>query len=385
LQLPTKITHKALGMRINSLAATNNFKVIHYKIINNTILELKINEREDKLFLKGGIHYDGLYKSAALINITRKQFLTNNDIVSFDLILGDKVRYDFDYYIDKGFYWSVGLKSRFNSFETNVFLDVISEIPPAVSNLNMINLKVADLTNEFYIQTLFRKDMAFGLGIEHKLLDIKTPTILDVNNNDTVFERTNFLSLSSFLTFDNLDDRYYPSKGFYFDGKFNLYLHSSDRGRDFVSFSVAKARMGFAQTLTEKLSLSVFSEGGIRIGNNTTNSLDFVLGGYGNNFINNYTSFYGYDYLSLPGDSYVKGTINLDYELFENHHLLFSANYANIDDGLFKDQDWLSWPAYSGYAVGYGFETFLGPLEVKYSWSPEGDSDKWFFNVGYWF
>ena len=110
-----------------------------------------------------------------------------------------------------------------------------------------------------------------------------------------------------------------------------------------------------------------------------------MLGGYGNNFINNYTSFYGYDYLSLPGDSYVKGTINLDYELFENHHLLLSANYANIDDGLFKDQDWLSWPAYSGYAVGYGFETFLGPIEVKYSWSPEGDSDKWFFNVGYWF
>jgi hypothetical protein len=30
----------------------------------------------------------------------------------------------------------------------------------------------------------------------------------------------------------------------------------------------------------------------------------------------------------------------------------------------------LSTPTYSGYAVGYGLETVLGPIELKYSWSP---------------
>jgi NTE family protein len=28
-------------------------------------------------------------------------------------------------------------------------------------------------------------------------------------------------------------------------------------------------------------------------------------------------------------------------------------------------------PKYSGYAVGYGLETIIGPIEMKYSWSPE--------------
>ncbi|NQY07098.1 MAG: patatin, partial [Flavobacteriaceae bacterium] len=160
---------------------------------------------------------------------------------------------------------------------------------------------------------------------------------------------------------------------------------SSDKGDDFVSFSIGKAKIGFAESISKSLSFSVFSEGGIRIGNNTDNALDFVLGGYGNDFINNYTSFFGYDYLSIGGDSFVKGTLNLDYEIFNKNHILFSANYANIDDGLFKDQDWLSWPEYSGYGVGYGIETILGPIEIRYTWSPEGDSERVFFSLGYWF
>lgn len=384
LQLPVNTTYKELGKSINALAATNNFNVIHYKIEKNNVLKLFINEKESQLFLKAGLHYDGLYKSAALLNLTKKQFLTNNDIVSFDLILGDEVRYDFNYYIDKGYYWSLGLKSRFNSFDKNVNLDVISDQALPIVGLNKIDLDVSDLTNQFYIQTMFRKDLVFAIGAEHKLLNIKTETVQE-NNKDFEFESTNYFSTYGNLRFDNLDDKYYPTKGFYFNGDLHWFLHSSAEGEDFISFSVAKAKLGFAQAITKKVAFSVFSEGGIRIGNNTNNALDFVLGGYGNDFINNYKSFFGYDFLSIAGDSYVKSTLNLDYEIFKKQHLLLSANYANIDDGLFKDQDWLTWPEYSGYAIGYGIETLLGPLEVRYSWSPEGDSDRWFFSLGYWF
>jgi NTE family protein len=35
--------------------------------------------------------------------------------------------------------------------------------------------------------------------------------------------------------------------------------------------------------------------------------------------------------------------------------------------------------------VGYGLDTFLGPIEINYAWSPENNSNFWYFNVGYWF
>ena len=109
------------------------------------------------------------------------------------------------------------------------------------------------------------------------------------------------------------------------------------------------------------------------------------MGGYGQNLINNFISFYGYDYVSIIGDGYVKATINLDYEIIKKHHLNFAANYANVKNNLFTTFDWLAIPKYSGYAFGYALETFIGPVEIKYSWSPEASQGNWFFNVGFWF
>ena len=41
----------------------------------------------------------------------------------------------------------------------------------------------------------------------------------------------------------------------------------------------------------------------------STKTLDFALGGYGNNLINNFIPFIGHDFISLTGNSYVKASI----------------------------------------------------------------------------
>lgn len=78
--------------------------------------------RENKIntFLKFALHYDELYKSGALINITQKKIISKNDMVSLDIILGDNFRYDFNYLIDNGYYFSFGINSTLNKFNKNV-------------------------------------------------------------------------------------------------------------------------------------------------------------------------------------------------------------------------------------------------------------------------
>ena len=85
-------------------------------------------ESENKSSFRLSAHYDDLYKTAVLLNYTHKRLLTNNDITSFDFIVGDNLRYNFDYFIDKGYYWSIGLNSNYNTFEENVNLDFIRAI-----------------------------------------------------------------------------------------------------------------------------------------------------------------------------------------------------------------------------------------------------------------
>lgn len=384
------INYDQFGKGVNNLVATNNFDSFLYQFRpSDTGYDLitNVKESETTTFLKLGIHYDNLYKSAGLLNLTQKRILFNNDVASFDIILGDNVRYNFDYYIDKGFYWSVGLKSRFNSFHKDISASLLlDEFEINATDLNKLEVELSDFTNQFFVQTLFRKDFSLILGGEHKRLKIVSETVVnetDPEAEETVFENNDFWSVFGNIKFDTFDNKYFPNQGFLFDGDFHLFLSSSKQ--NFSQFSFAKANLGYAFSFSDEFSVLLGSEGGFRIGDDSINTLSYALGGYGNDFINNFIPFYGYDYISITGDSFVKGIINLDYEFSKNHHFNLAANYANVANDIFVDGEWFTTPDFSGYAIGYAFESLVGPIEIKYTWSPEVDHGKWFFNLGFWF
>lgn len=386
---------------ISNLSATGNFKTIRYRLTSNGIGEdliLNLDEDPNRTLLRLGAHYDDLYKSAAIINLTKKRLLAKDDLASFDLILGDNVRYNFEYYIDKGTYWSFGINSRFNAFEKEIDYDLISgnfDVPND-PNINSINLDITDVTNQVYVQTVLREEFAFTTGIEHKFLKYSTRTLGNVptaealiavrsSGERTFFEKSNFYSAFGQLTLDTYDDKYFPSKGLFFDGDFHFYVFSSDFNDNFKEFSIAKAKLGGAFSILKNLSLNVESEGGFKLGTSNVTSFDFVLGGFGTDLINNFIPFIGYDFLSLPGNSFVKSYARVDWEFARKNHLMFTANFANVQDDIFRLGEWFTAPSFSGYGISYGWESFLGPVQVMYSWSPEGGTSNVFFSVGHWF
>lgn len=399
--LAEPITFKKLQQGISNLTATGNFTTNRYKLVSNGTGEdliLRLDETPNTLFIRLGAHYDDLYKSAAIINFTKRNLALQDDVASFDLILGDNVRYNFQYYVDKGTYWSFGLNSRFSAFSQDINFDLIRQNfeVPFGTNLNNLNLDVSDFTNQLYIQTVLREEFAFTLGAEYKYLKYSTRTIepfsgVEENLADTeaddrlYFENGSFFSVFGNLKLDTYDDRYFPTRGLYFDGDMHYYILSSDFNQNFKDFSISKARMGAAFPILKSLSLNIETEGGFKLGTSGVTTFDFVLGGFGTDLINNFVPFYGYDFLSLPGNGFVKAYARLDYEFYTKNHLLFSANYANVEDDIFRTGEWFSSPDFSGYGIGYGWESFIGPIQVLYSWSPEGKNSNFFFSIGYWF
>ncbi len=396
LNLENEMSFEKLQQGVNNLAATGNFRTIRYELAPDgpdaVDLIMNLRENPNKTFLRMGLHYNDLYKSAALINLTKKNLLMDDDVFSFDFILGDKLRYNFQYYVDKGFYWSFGVNSRFSDFDHEVGTSVIASNFDSsdISNVNTINLDVSDLTNQAYLQTVWAEEFAISLGVEHKLLKYSTRTIGETlmdesSSNRIVFDKSDYLSAYGQLTLDTYDDKYFPTRGLFFDGDFHLYLYSSDFNNNFKEFSIAKARMGGAFPLSDKLSVNLETEGGFKLGKSEVTSFDFVLGGYGTNLINNFIPFLGYDFLSLVGNSFVKAHGRVDYEFLPKNHLLLAANFSRVDDDIFRTGQWFKRPDYSGYALGYGWESFIGPVQVMYSWSPEVRRGNLFFSIGYWF
>ncbi|HLV14216.1 MAG TPA: patatin-like phospholipase family protein [Xanthomarina sp.] len=387
-----KIDYQSYVEGVNNLAATNNFDNVIHKLKpskNSEGYDLHITLKESSVttFFKLGVHYDDLYKTAGLVNLTKKKLLIKNDVLSFDFIVGDNIRYNFEYYIDQGFYWSVGFRSRFNQFKKVIpATSLLTDEELGIINVNKLDIALKDLTNQFYLQTLFTKDMFLTLGAEHKKLKISSETVLTGTSTEkTTFENSDYLSLFGKLKFDSYNNKYFPTSGFYFNGDFHLYLYSSDYNENFSEFSIGKATIGYSHSFNSKLTANITTQGGFSIGENDNPYLNFALGGYGVDYINNFDSFYGYDFISLSGNSFVKGAITLDYELFKKNHINIGANFSNIADNIFDDGEWFTSPDYSGYAIGYSLESFIGPIELKYTYSPEIKKGIWFFNLGFWF
>ncbi len=394
LKVPAEITYEEFNQGVNNLSATGNFDGIDYNLVedpDNTgeyIIRFLVKESDSKTVLRLGVHHDGLFRTAGLINITTKRLLTSNDVASVDFIVGDNLRYNLDYYIDKGYYWSYGGSSSFNTFKSDVSVNFILrdlELTEPPAGLNKISLAYEDFTNTLFMQTVFKRSFLLRFGGEHKWLRYLSETIGQDENNlpRTIFENNNYFSAYGILKYDTFDNKYFPKSGLYFEGDFHWYLFSQGINEDFSPFSVAKAELSYAAAFTDKLSLIFTSEGGVKIGGRETTSFDFFAGGYGFKPLNNIIPFYGYEALSIRGDTYLKSELTFDYEIFRHHHVNVSGNIANIGNGLLERGEWIDGIDYSGFAVGYGLETLLGPIELKYSFSPERSTDEWYVNVGF--
>ena len=391
LIIPSKTTYKNFSEGINNLSATENFRKINFRFIKDEkgklIIKLDLTESENKTSLRLALHYDDLYKTAALINFTRKRLFTNNDITSFDFIVGDNLRYNFDYFIDKGYYWSIGFNSNYNDFNENVSIHFINsnEAVPNDNTINSLNFEYGELTNQLFLQTFFKKTYLLGVGMEQKWKEYLSKTIgIDENNEPrTVFDNTNYLSAFGYMTFDSFDNKFFPTKGFYLRGDFNFYFYANGTNKNFNEFSIIKTQIGYAQTIFKNFSALLEAAVGVKIGGDETKSFDFFVGGYGYKESSNLVPLYGYKDLSLRGNTYLKATITLDYNIYKKGHINIAANIANVGDDLFDTKQWIDGIDYSGYAFGLGWDTFLGPIEAKYSYSPEIEDSAWYVSIGY--
>lgn len=371
---------------VNNLSATGNFELIQYEIddyeTGNTV-KFKVKEIAGKNFLKLGIHYDDLYKTSVLVNFTSKHLLFKNDIFSSDLVLGDNLRYNINYFIDNGFYWSFGLKFMFNNFNANVKFDNIEAIK--------ININYVDFTNRAYVQTVFSRKFAIGIGVEHKKLVVDTETIAELDgqifarqNGKLYFDNSNYLNFLGYIKFDSYDKSYFPKEGIFLDAGMLYYVTSTDYNNNFNPFSQLKVNFGIAFSPFNKLTFHFISEAGITVGTNENRALDYNVGGYGDNFINNFIPFYGYDFSELNEDAFLKSGLTLRYEFVHKNYISLAGNFARVENDLFNEGN-LFENTKSGFMAGYGLETFLGPLEIHYAWSPDHRENYWYFNVGFWF
>lgn len=369
-----RYSFKKLKDGITNLAATQNFDAFRYTLTTKNDLEtlaLTLPEAPHTTLFRAGIHYDDLVGASALVNLTQKRLLTKNDVASMDLIFGDYFRYAFSYFIDKGLFWSIGFSATLDQFDTEAPFAVSMLGTPSVFETERTHASVQK--NSIYVQTLFREEMALGIGFSHQKNAFKT-NLFDSQNGQFLYaDQADYYSTYGYLKIDTRDNAFYPNQGGFFEGHAEYFFSQKTTQTldPFKSFLVGKAEMGVAVPLHKKWTVSFNTMGGFTIGNANTPTFDFRLGGYGNAPVLNFQPFVGFPQQQISGDSYVKGEIVLDYEFLPRHHtrLLFHTSIVNND--IFSTKQWAKAPDYFGSGLAYGLETFAGPIEFTAAYSPQ--------------
>lgn len=371
---------------IETLSATGNFESINYRFIHEkegVNVQIQLIESEVSAYVKLGAHYDRVYKTGVLINFTKKHPLLKNDFLSVDFVIGDNSRYNLDYFVDNGKYLSYGLKTRYNAFDLDIFLKAEDTIGVSIDIGLKTPIKYSDRTHQFYVQTTIKNKFALRAGLEYKELRVSTQVVKENRTEKVYFEKSGYGNVFAKLIFDSYSSDYFPKRGLYFEANYKTYLTTFYSKNDFHSFSQLYGKIGYAITTLDKLTFQVGGGVGITIGNSDNSIHNYTLGGNNENFINIFEKFYGYDTADLSATSYLKGSLTLRYEIFKNNYLSLMSNFARVEDdlwekGVFEDIK-------SGYGVGYGIKTFIGPMELKYTYSPDISQSIWFINLGYWF
>lgn len=365
LRIPSLQTYGSINKMIDKLYATNNYKLINYDLVQSedgNYLKLQVTEDDTRFFLKFGLHYDEIFKTGLLINATAKRLLFRNSTISLDMVVGDKPRYYFNYFIDNGYipgfgFYSSGMNLELNDIDSNVY-----------EKWNWYR-------NEAFIQSIFKDRYAIGGGFSHDYFESKGVI------NSTYTEAENYLNAYVFIKSDTQDDLSFPTKGIllHAEGKVLDLIDDVQEGRTLQAKITTKLNFPIASRLTYRLGLF----GGFTIGDDLSKYYQYRIGGIFEQNVGNFTSFAGYEFGQIFNKNLLSASNTLQYNIFKNYYLDANFNFANLFNDIKVDD--ILHISDSSLGLTAGYKSPFGQIKINISHSLTFKNSILSVILGHWF
>ncbi len=352
------------------------FKTAKYSLLpgnNGAIVKLEVEE--DELGSIGlGLHYDSDYKAGILITSRFRNLLLKNTLFETTLGLSENPHFGLKYYQNRGLLPSFGFAANWFSFS---FIDYVNG-KDKIGEYQMSNLLV-----ELYIQSVSRKNISLGGGIQMEVSSLRNDIGIDFGVNNSQFSQT-FFNFFAFLKVDRWDHSFFPHDG----GKLDL-------NAIFITEFLQGGNMNFGEKATvlsavydkaiplgSKWTLRPRASVGLTFGTGLYMSHLFTLGGQGAHYLPGMTSFSGLDVFQLSGTQMLAGRLRLQYNIYKRHYVMATVDAGNTtfnkSDLFYIDNSAI------GYGLTWGYSSIIGPIELSVMGS-NYRSISGYLNIGFWF
>ena len=388
VQLPGDISFEKFREGIAALYATDYFQYLDYHFdaqpgnIREAYIRPKLKPGYERS-LRLGLHYDNVYKSSMLLNGTFRNVLFQNSVASLDCIIGDKFRYDFHYYVDRGRKPGFGFNSRLNFTDLPVDLPVKIDIGGNYS-IQQLLFNLTDFTQELYINLASGNSFSTGLAGGIKFFKTVTSQAVDYLTEDEYIDEKGWYGFGKvFFRYDSRDRSAFARSGTWANVEALLVAPISS-----LKYQETTRKTGWNFDIriqkifpvSSRLTAIWSGDAGLTLGE-APPPYRYFLGSNNLNLINNFRPFIGLPFAKATGANLVKTSLSAQYHLFKIHYLTLSGHVGWADDTRkpFSDGAHL----YRSLGLSYGLDTPLGPVELTYGYSNRGREI--YVNLGYWF
>lgn len=369
-----ELTMEKLDVGMDRLYGSRYFQNIDYTISpadTGYTLHLNVKDAKSLSQFRIGLNYNDDFDAAILLNYTKRNLFFRNSLFTFDFAASQNPRLELNYFVDRGFIPTAGVRFRANRFDLRVYQDLKA----------LTELIYTDFSLNFYLQSTIRDALAVGGGLQIEGVDISES--LNVIGLDNTYQ--NYFNYYGFLDFDSFDDINYPTSGTRFNLRGRIISRFEEFEGQYEPSSVLDATVSQAFHFGERLSATTTLVGAATIGPGFSNDFAYniYLGSAGREYINYIYPFIGYRYMELAGRNALMARADLYFEFMQNHYLIFRGNIGKLQptfNELFSSEILLD-----GYGMTYSYDSPVGPLEFTVMGSTNHGNIYSYLSLGYWF
>ena len=232
------------------------------------------------------------------------------------------------------------------------------------------------------VSDIFFRNLELQLGFRYEYFKYKSI----LYNSEYIPIKPNSEGLFSYYAsahLDTYDKKYYPDKGLSLKVDYSLYTDNFVEYDGHSPFSALSLDFEPTLRLTRRVYLMPAIYGRVLIGKQIPAAYLNCMGGeVAGRYLNQQLPFYGIHDLELFDNSVVVGRMALRYRLGSRHYLICTGNYAKQANNFF---DLLEGKEILGGAIGYAYNSFMGPLGVTFDTSNWNSNIGIYFNLGFYF
>lgn len=374
LRIGPKTTRKELQNIISRMYGTDLFSKVFYRLENqkppyDLVFEI---EKKDIRNLNVGIRFDTQDLASILLNSTIRLRTSLNSTFEVTARLNKNPYLQINYSLSSTMLYKGGVQFKTSKNDINIY-----DKGRLAYNLgfyqNTLNVNFSEL--QFY-----NMNLRLGMDIDYfyYLYELKNSGLPDLN-----LESKPYMNYFLSGTYDNLNSSYYPTRGFYFNFRYavktdNFYRFEGHKPMQSIKFTFIKPH-----AINKKMTITPLIAGRIILSDTVPFIYSNLAGGqWDSHYLNQQISIQGLQGMEIFEKSLIKTELVLKYNFYKQHSVQATINCTMHDENIRQLPD--RKPILGG-TLGYSYNTIIGPLIVRFSYSDRTRKIYPFISAGYYF